>query len=301
VSKGCHRIATAGLAVLLLLLLLSDAESRHHGHYRHSGGSDRDDAHEAATRLPAGPLGTLMRDLTSDCDRQLLELKNLPTDSIAKIIEPDNAQANALKDVRKVAEGTATALAATCPRQDPATPPLRLAAAERGIGAVEAAMEQLQPPLETFYQSLRDEQRARLATGILVVDSDVTGGATAPKRSRRHNRARRDDRAAERAWDCGQWIEVLRTWPLDRVQRSLRPAPRQRGPFYEMVASFQFAADSLEDSCPRQEIPTPTGRLEYMKDKLEALHQAATLIRAPLGHFYEVLDDGQKTRFGPQM
>jgi hypothetical protein len=310
VSKRCHRMASAGLAVFLILFLMSGAESRHHRHHRHHShhshhrGYDDDrglDHSEPAAPSQPGPLGALLSELIGDCERQLIDLKNLPTDSIARAIEADDAQAALLKDIRRTAEGTATIMAAACPMEDQPMPLQRLAAAERWIEAVETAMNALQQPLEKLYQSLRDEQRGTLAAGILDVDADVSGDVPTPMRSRRNDHARPDSRAAVRAWDCGRWVEELRGWPAEHIQQSLHLMPRQGGSFYEMVAFFQFAADNLEDSCPRQALPTPIGRLLYMKDKLESLHQSAMIIRAPLQHLYELLDDGQKARFGAEM
>ena len=96
-------------------------------------------------------------------------------------------------------------------------------------------------------------------------------------------------------------LNELRAWPVEQVQRDLHLTPRQRGAFYELAAAFQFAADSLEDSCPRRALPTPIGRLLLMRERLEALRQSAVIIRAPLAHFYEVLDEGQRVRFGAEI
>ena len=313
-SSYWHRIALAAIAVILLSFLATGAEARRHHHHRHYGQYSQRGQHsqhvqrnqrgrreheQLVTQLPAGPVGNLMRELIGDCDRQLFDLKNLPTNSIAQTIEPDDAQATALENIHRIAEKTADALTASCPLQDAGEPPLRLAAAEQGLEAVETAMNSLQQPLETFYQSLRDEQKERLASTAPAPDTDVSGAT--PADLPRHRRPRRENGPPVLAWDCDQWIEQLRNWPVDQVLRALNLMPRQRGTFYELAASFQFAADNLEDSCPRQDRPTPIGRLLYMKDKLQALHQSANIIGVPLRHLYDILDDGQKTRFGAQM
>jgi hypothetical protein len=291
---------------VFVLCLTISAQSHHRLHfgtrtfagYQSGGGIGRHkNAAESRVSAGSGPLGSLMGKLIGECSLQLAELDKLPMESIGRMIHADDAQLDTIQTVRRTAQDTANALAAACPTQAPASPPTRLAAARRAIEVVEMATSTLREPLETFYQSLRDEQKTRLAAGILVVEADATGAVPLLAGTSTDSGDSREARVAERVWDCGIWIADLRGWPIMKAEQSLQLTARQLGAFYELAAAFQFAADSLEDSCPNGTQPTPIRRLTSMTEKLEALRASTDIIRAPLTRFYEVLDDGQRARF----
>ena len=52
-------------------------------------------------------------------------------------------------------------IAAACPAEMPMTPPARLDAIAKRLGALLDAVKLIQPPLNDFYSSLSDEQKAR--------------------------------------------------------------------------------------------------------------------------------------------
>ena len=52
-------------------------------------------------------------------------------------------------------------IAAACPVEMPMTPPARLDAIAKRLGALLDAVKLIQPPLNDFYSSLSDEQKAR--------------------------------------------------------------------------------------------------------------------------------------------
>jgi hypothetical protein len=55
------------------------------------------------------------------------------------------------------------------------------------------------------------------------------------------------------------------------------------------------AADVIAESCPKDAALTPTGRLDEVRKKLDAVRQLTTTIRPALTHFYELLDDRPET------
>jgi hypothetical protein len=89
----------------------------------------------------------------------------------------------------------------------------------------------------------------------------------------------------------------LRAWPVAGVEQANAVGPRQRAAFYELAAAVQRAADTLAESCSRDTALTPTGRVDELKKKLEAMRQSAAAIGPALGRFYEVLDSSQRARF----
>jgi hypothetical protein len=57
------------------------------------------------------------------------------------------------------------------------------------------------------------------------------------------------------------------------------------------------AVQGLQAACPDNVPLTPTGRLEAMEKRLEAMLQAAKLVQPALDEFYATLSSEQKARF----
>ena len=74
-------------------------------------------------------------------------------------------------------------------------------------------------------------------------------------------------------------------WPIGRVEQVIAVAARQRAAFYDLAASIQRAADMLADSCPREATPTPIGRIEDLRKKLDAVRESFTAIEPALDRF----------------
>src|SRR5262249_43552356 len=55
--------------------------------------------------------------------------------------------------------------------------------------------------------------------------------------------------------------------------------------------------DILRDACPNTVPLTPVGRLEVMKQRLDAMIAAANAVRPALEDFYASLTDEQKAKF----
>jgi hypothetical protein len=170
--------------------------------------------------------------------------------------------------------------------------------------AVQLALESLQPPLRTFYQSLEDEQKARLIVRYFVATGDASRAAeilVAQARSTTPADSRQGGFQARKGWNCDQLRTELRAWPVARIEQATRLAPRQRAAFYDLAASLQRAADSLEDLCPRESALMPSWRIEDRRDRRYAMRKSTAIIRPVLGRFHEVLDAGQRTRFAELM
>ena len=225
-------------------------------------------------------------------------------DAIAQTIGLDGVQDEALKNARRIADQAADTLARDCHNDVPVEPSARLEAMVRGIDAVEAALSAVQPPLQMFYDSLNDDQKARL----VIRDAD-RGGAETTGHSRRAAETGGRKRTKKPAddvpiaspnappWSCEQWQAELRAWPISRIEQEIAVGPRQRAAFYEFAASMQRSADALADSCPRGAALTMMGHLKQISKEREAVRQSAATVRPTLERFYEMLDGGQRARF----
>jgi len=299
------RIMVAGLALFFIIVFSSFAESKYTRSAKSSHAQDRGSygirSVNPSKSTGIGPLGSLMGSLIVECGIQTAELSSLPIDTAVYLTHPDEAQTVAIENVRRSVEQAANTMAGDCPSEVPSRLLLRVAATQRALEVVEGATSALREPLESFYDLLRDEQKARLAGGFFVMEADASDAMAGLVRTRSHNGAGHGNRPTSNVLDCGLWLAELRNWPMAKIEQSLELTARQRGPFYELAASLQFAADNLEDACPAGTQRTPIERLSVMVERLEALHQSMEIISAPLRRVYEVLDEIQLARLATEI
>jgi LTXXQ motif family protein len=132
-------------------------------------------------------------------------------------------------------------------------------------------------PLEGFYGSLDDEQKARFA----VLASSPGEANTA------------------RQWfdGCSTPSRGFTAASIDRIARRLNLSEPQFAALEDFFAASEQAARKIRDSCPRQVPLTPTGRLAAIEERLTALLGAFALMRPPLDAFYGSLSDAQREQF----
>jgi hypothetical protein len=102
---------------------------------------------------------------------------------------------------------------------------------------------------------------------------------------------------------CGPRAARFIEWRLDQIEQAVRPSDAQRPAFNDFKAAVQKAEEIVRASCPAELPLTPTGRLDVMEKRLEAMLQGVKTVRPALETFFKSLDDEQKARFiavGPQ-
>ena len=141
----------------------------------------------------------------------------------------------------------------------------------------------VQPPLQRFYDSLSDEQKARFN----VVSSDPQTGRA----------ARASDRSPDLSQVCG--AEALKpvNVPTDRIAKSVSPTDAQRTALDSLNEATQKAAEFLKANCPSEQAFTPPGRISAMEHRLQAMQAAIKTVQPALENFYNLLTDEQKARF----
>jgi LTXXQ motif family protein len=87
-----------------------------------------------------------------------------PTDRIDQLVKPDGAQRAKLSALQSASTQAADLIKAACPSEMPATPPARLAAIGKRLQAMLQGVQEVQPALADFYDSLSDNQKARFNT-----------------------------------------------------------------------------------------------------------------------------------------
>jgi hypothetical protein len=84
-----------------------------------------------------------------------------PGDKIDQVVKPNDAQQAKLTALQSALAQASDTIKAACPTDMPATPPSRLDAAGKRLGAMLQAVTTVRPALADFYNSLSDDQKAR--------------------------------------------------------------------------------------------------------------------------------------------
>jgi hypothetical protein len=88
-------------------------------------------------------------------------VSDVPLARIERMLRLTETQRGALEELNEASAKAADILKANCSVDETLTPPGRLQAMEQRLEAMLQAMNTVQPPLEQFYNSLTDEQKAR--------------------------------------------------------------------------------------------------------------------------------------------
>jgi hypothetical protein len=88
-------------------------------------------------------------------------LASLPIEKIGEVVKPTDAQQANFKALQDATEKAVSILQEACPDETPLTPPGRLEAMKTRLQAMVAAANAVKPPLDSFYASLSNEQKAR--------------------------------------------------------------------------------------------------------------------------------------------
>lgn len=86
------------------------------------------------------------------------------------------------------------------------------------------------------------------------------------------------------------------SWRIERLEQALKPTEAQKAALDELKAASTKAAEGVKAACPTEFAMTPTGRLEAMEKRLEAMLQAVKTVRPAFEKFYATLTDEQKAR-----
>src|SRR5260370_42230293 len=88
----------------------------------------------------------------------------------------------------------------------------------------------------------------------------------------------------------------LTDWPIERMAQTVEPNDAQRAILDELRDATATALDQLKAACPTALPSTPTGRIEAMRQRLEAMLAAVRTLRPVLEKVYDSLNDEQKAR-----
>jgi hypothetical protein len=203
-----------------------------------------------------------------------------PFERIAQAVRPNAEQKELLTQMERASEQAAERLREACPENLPMTPGGRLQAMTLRLQATLDAVKLVRPPLDKFYESLTDEQKARFNEIGPEFGRDARGTQQAAAQG-----------------DCGGEKSGLSSLAIDRIEDVVQPTQAQLGRLDRLSDALGKAVDTLQKACPTTVATTPVGRMETMQQRLEAMIEAASIVRPALDDFYASLTNEQKAKF----
>jgi LTXXQ motif family protein len=95
---------------------------------------------------------------------------------------------------------------------------------------------------------------------------------------------------------CGTGPAGLGSWSADVIEQTLSLDDAQRAKFNGLKTASQRAIQYLNESCPKNDPASPTGRIEALERRLSAMLEAVRAVQPALDDFYTALSDEQKAR-----
>ena len=177
-----------------------------------------------------------------------------------------------LDDFANASLRAAQAIKEACPTTISFVPTGRMDAMQKRIAGMVQGIDIVRPPLDKFYNSLTEEQKARLDAA-----SDQTG----------KNRS---------LATCGAASSATQ-WPGERIEKAVQPTGAQQAKLDALKTAMADAADALSKACPASLPTTPPARLDAISMRLNTMLQSVSTVRAALDDFYNSLSDEQKAQF----
>jgi LTXXQ motif family protein len=221
--------------------------------------------------------------LAETCGGMAPGVTDLPVDQLQKTIHLSDEQLKALDALKAASSQAGDILKAACSSEVAQTPLGRLDSVQKRIEGMSQALGIVRTPLDSFYNSLNDEQRQRFA-------------ALAPASSARANR-RGPASSGDLAALCARGAEGFTQVPVQRVEQSVKPTQEQQHAFERLKVASTDAANQLQASCPTEMPQAPIDRFDAVGKRLDAMAAAIKTVRPALANFYASLTDEQKARF----
>jgi LTXXQ motif family protein len=233
-------------------------------------GSGRGRRTQSTVSVASGQIAAQM------CGDDTREVADWPIDRIQQLVSPDDQQHVALDDLSDASMKAAQIIKTACPTSAVFTPTGRLAAMQQRIEAMEQAVDVVRGPLDRFYGSLTDEQKAKLNSS---------------------NQAQAQPNARPRglAQSCNR--NATTDWPEARIEAAVRPNEEQQAKLKALQSAATQAADELAAACPSEMPTTPPARLAAVSKRLDVMLGTVKHVRGALDDFYADLSDEQKAQF----
>ena len=232
---------------------------------------------------PSAParMVTLTQGMAQSCSDEAAEVTGWPLDQIQAAIQPNDQQAALLDNLGNALVKASDEVKAHCPTTVSFAPTARLDAMQQRLQALDDAVNIVSPPLDKFYASLSDEQKARFNN----IAPPAPPQANAPK-----SQAGTPNLQAQ----CNASVMA---WPTDQIDRVVHPNDAQRAKLDALQSAAAQAANDIKAACPTELPATPPDRLAAIGKRLDAMLQGVNTVRPALAAFYDSLSDEQKAHF----
>ncbi len=220
---------------------------------------------------------------TEYCGDDSRDVAGVPVEDIQRALDPNDTQRAALDELGNASVQAAQIVKAACPTDVSLTPVGRIDAMQQRVQAMLNAVKVVRPPLEKFYSTLTDEQKARFnALGQSKPQAGQAGQAGVVN-------------AGSPAASCSN--RAIPDWPTAQIEKSVRPTAAQQASLSALQTAAANARDMLQASCPTEMPATPLARISAMEQRLQTILAAVKTVSMPLNDFYGSLSDEQKAQF----
>ena len=258
-------------------------------------GSASQTANSKQSSTETTAFGSAVEQMITHCEEQATHLRKASFDGVARAIQPTADQRDALELIRSTATEAANGLAAACPKGLPALLSERLGILSQVLDGIVGSLRALRPILVSFYTSLDDEQKARLAVSSFRAAQPKSDGDS------RNSYDSYDRIDPEQDAICGHWIAALRSWPIGEIARGMKLSDQQHAALHEVAAATYRAAGDLQASCPVENPLTPVGHLDAEREEMRALLFGIKAIQPVLADFEDTLNADQKKSLDAMM
>ena len=204
----------------------------------------------------------------------------IPIERLKSVLEPNAYQQRKLAALEAAETSAAKAIAASCVTQKPATPVAQIDAVQARLQKLIEATNIVAAPLDDFYSSLTDEQKARFNQFGQVQRQQTSAMAG----------------QADLARLCRSEA-ALPVIAVGRIEKAVQPNAQQRAELAALSEAANAAEQGILATCPEQAPLTPPGRLRAIENRLQAMLHGVEQVRLPLQRFWDSLDKDQQTRF----
>jgi LTXXQ motif family protein len=232
---------------------------------------------------PSAPakMATLTQSMAQSCSDEAAEVTGWPIDQIQAAVQPTQQQVALLDDLGNALVKASDEVKSHCPTEVSFTPTARLGEMQRRLQALVDAVAIVNPPLQGFYESLSDEQKARFNSIA----------PPAPKQTSHNQQAALNPQA-----ECNAGASAM-AWPTDLIDRVVKPDDAQRAKLVALQSAASQASDMIKAACPSDLPATPPERLAAVGKRLSTMLQAVSTMQPALADFYNSLSDDQKAHF----
>jgi hypothetical protein len=240
-------------------------------------------SYEDYVQGPGAPqrMASLTQSMAQSCADEAAEVTGWPIDQIQAAVQPNQEQSALLDNLGNALVQASDEVKTHCPTSVSFAPTARLASMQQRVQALDDAVNIVRPPLEKFYDSLNDEQKARF--------NNIQPPSQPQSRVPQAQKASLDPQT--------QCNASVMAWPTDQIDRAVHPNDAQRSKLDGLQQATAQAADTIRAACPSEMPATPPARLAAVGQRLDAMLQGIKTVRPALNDFYDSLSDEQKAHF----